>query len=94
MNSQVHKTVFNYKPFHADNKVILCSYAGKDWLLQDKSEREDIVSVSSARAAYETPFNSNIHTKHLIFHRLHENHFLSLLEDGGVTGISENTGNS
>ena len=86
-NSQLHKTVFqlefNYKPFHAD-KVILCRSAGKARLLQDKPEWEDHFRVSSAKSAYETPFNSDTHTKHPIFHRLHENHFLSLLEDGGV----------
>lgn len=51
MNSQVYKTVFqhdfNYKPFPADKKVILCRYAGKHKLLQGKSEWEDIISEST-----------------------------------------------
>lgn len=56
------------RSFYAD-MLEKIGFSRKIWMKRHR------LRVSSARAAYAIPFNSDIHTKHLIFRRLHENTF-------------------
>lgn len=67
----------NYKSFHADDEKRIQKCC-KRWVSPRRHH-----SRISTRAAYERPRNSDFHTKHVVFYRLHKNNFLSLLEDEG-----------